>query len=117
MNKAATYAMRGSQASGDFTIFDMLAVPCHLRETSLGAEKDYIREDCVSEPEEVFKYLGNMATVAYYNYGSFKPDKFDDSERVSRRSAVYKFKTNEKEATWTPTLVHISNLEDEKDFL
>ena len=69
--------MRGAEEGGDHTESDILAVPCHLRETAIGGSKDNILKDCERDPDAVFEYLSNMSTVAWYNYGTFKHGEYE----------------------------------------
>ena len=59
-----------------------MATPCHTRETVLGGTEDYIRDDCVRDPEALYAYLDNMSTVAWFNYSQFKHGKFEKDERI-----------------------------------
>ena len=49
------------------------------------------------DSEAVFEYLANMATVAWYNYGTFKHANFEKEERILKQSGVIKYKTKENE--------------------
>ena len=111
-----TQALRGGLGGGDNTVLDLMAVPCHAKETALGGDQDYIREDCVREPEAVYAYLDNMAMVTWYNYSVFKHGKFEKDERVMNYSAVKKYNTKVDQSSWRAATVHVSNLNDETDF-
>ena len=111
-----TQPIRGKMEVGDFRYLDLMATPCHTRETVIGGTKDYIREDCVRDQEAFYAYLDNMATVAWYNYSTFKHGKFEKDERVENLSGTIKYKTKERENSWKLVNVHQSNLVDETDF-
>ena len=101
---------------GDHTESDIMVVPCHMKETSIAGNMDNIRDDCVRDPEAVFEYLTNMATVAWYNFGTFKYADYDKSERIAKQSSIISYKTKEKEQTWRAATLHLSELNDEIDF-
>ena len=100
---------------GDFRYLDLMATPCHTRETVIGGTKDNIREDCVRDQEAFYAYLDNMATVVWYNYSTFKHGKFEKDGRVEHVSGTVKYKTKVRENMWRLATVHQSNLVDETD--
>ena len=94
--------------AGDHSLIDIIAMPCHMRESLIGGTQDNIRKDCVRDPEAVYEYLQNMATVAWYNYGVFRHNEFGKEDRISKRSNLLKYKTKERESTWRDATVHIN---------
>ena len=72
---------------------DIMAVPCHTKETALGGSQDHIREDCVRDQEAFYAYLDNMATVSWYNYSLFKHGRFEKDERIMKTSGFTKYPT------------------------
>ena len=85
-----------------------MAIPCHMKETVIAGDSDNIRDDCVRDHEAVIEYLSNMATVAWYNYGSFKHAEYNKDTRVSKQSGIIKYKTNERGQTWRHATLHLS---------
>ena len=116
-NMLSRQKLRGDLTASDYTISDTLAMPCHSKETTLGASEDYIREDCIRDPEAVYEYLDNVSTVFWYNYGSFKHSSFDKNDRVVKRSRLLKYRTDERKNVWRGAQVHISQIQDEIDYL
>ena len=88
-------------------------MPCHMKETLIGGTEDIIREDCVRDPEAVYEYVHNMATVVWFNYGVFKHNEFTREERISKRSSLLKYKTGERDSIWRDATVHVNKLQDE----
>ena len=115
-NLLKTQAIRGNHEVGDFRFVDVMAMPCHTRETVIGGTVDNIRDDCVRDQEAFYAYLDNMSTVIWYNYSVLKHNKFEIDERVQHFSGITKYKTKLRENTWRKASLHYSNLVDETDF-
>ena len=47
--ETANVRLRGTDSKNSYTFSDVNALPCHFRETNIGAESDFIRDDCVTD--------------------------------------------------------------------
>eukprot|EP00353_Schmidingerella_taraikaensis_P006145 CAMPEP_0185571486 /NCGR_PEP_ID=MMETSP0434-20130131/3534_1 /TAXON_ID=626734 ORGANISM="Favella taraikaensis, Strain Fe Narragansett Bay" /NCGR_SAMPLE_ID=MMETSP0434 /ASSEMBLY_ACC=CAM_ASM_000379 /LENGTH=209 /DNA_ID=CAMNT_0028186945 /DNA_START=20 /DNA_END=649 /DNA_ORIENTATION=+ len=117
LKNMSDYVMRGRYEESNFTINDLIAVPCHTRETALGGTEDNIRDDCNLVKEDAIKYMKNLSIMTYYNYDKFNPEGFEDENRVQKRSKLHKLKLNEQQVSWTPTFLRKTALNDEISLL
>ena len=83
-------------------------MPCHMKESLIGGSEDNIREDCVRDPEAVYEYLTSVTTIAWYNYGVFRHNEFGKEDRISKRSSLLKYKTDERDSIWRDATVHVN---------
>ena len=72
-----TQAIRGMMNGGDNRYIDLIAMPCHAKESAIAGSKDNVRKDCVRDREAFYAYLDNMSTVTWYNYSTFKHSGFE----------------------------------------
>ena len=62
----------GNEASGNFGLIDIIAMPCHVKEKKLGAVEEGVSDDCVRDKELYRKYLGTSQNLVFYaNQESF----------------------------------------------
>ena len=65
----------GDKEKGDFSQLAINAVPCQFRETVYPyAERDNVRDDCIKDQDEAFKYIqeGSTDIVVYHNVEQFQ---------------------------------------------
>ena len=55
----------------NFKAMDVQFLPCGTRETLIGAKEDKIPDDCNSDQQKLFDYLGPLELLVWKNTGRF----------------------------------------------
>lgn len=103
----------GYQSSGTYSLFDVMAIPCHTNETLWGAPEARIRDDCIWDRDEAMKYMETINIVALYNEGHFLQDEISDDRRIEYRSTFRQLRADVSKPHWFPTFIHTTELQDE----
>ena len=78
--KAADFMLSGvSEGHDGFKFIDISVLPCHFKETNIGAKEDNILEDCVTDRDTAVEALKYVSLYTYYNYGKFIHDEFGEA--------------------------------------
>ena len=95
----------GTEASGNSGLIDVIAMPCHVRETMIGGTEDRIPADCERNIERYREYLGpGQDLVAYHNQQAFHIDEYGEL-RVTEHSFVSMQQLETLKPTWVATII------------
>lgn len=94
------YKIYGWEAQAEMKMLEFIMAPCNYRHKEISEEGLPVREDCITDPEEQFKYLGSSINLRLlYNEEVLDTQKFDDSKHVLQ-SQMMQAQFNPREPTF-----------------